>query len=429
MKSIIEVNNLSKKYRFGLKQSYYSLRDSITDSVKSPFSLLAQKKLIRDGLADDEFWALKDIGFTVQQGDAIGIIGKNGAGKTTLLKILSRITPPTQGKAILRGRVSSLLEVGTGFHPELTGRENIYLNGAILGMKRREIKKKFDEIVDFAEIEKFLDTPVKHFSTGMYMRLAFAVAAYLEPEILIVDEVLAVGDIQFQKKCLGRMENVTKEGRTVLFVSHNMTAILSLCRKAILLEKGKIIQVGPSAKVIVSYLSHVAEGFMQNADHSDEQILIKKVILKNSKGKTTLNFKPGDSLIVEIHYHAKQYIQKPNFWIGVTSKHGPLFGASMLFDGNNPSHIKGNGKISCTFDSIPLIPNAYTVQMGVRASDGVTILTKTKDIGFFNVIGKMSEIGFVGEMADILSWDSSPMILPYEWRLPNGKRIKYQIKY
>ena len=209
--------------------------------------------------AIEEFWALKDVSFSIDSGDVVGIIGRNGAGKSTLLKLLSRITEPTSGSIRLRGRVASLLEVGTGFHPELTGRENIFLNGAILGMARAEIKRKFDEIVAFAEVEKFLDTPVKRYSSGMYVRLAFAVAAHLEPEILIVDEVLAVGDAQFQKKCLGKMQDVSKGGRTVLFVSHNMGAVTTLCRKAIWLNGGRIVRTGSAREVVDEYLTASSE--------------------------------------------------------------------------------------------------------------------------------------------------------------------------
>jgi lipopolysaccharide transport system ATP-binding protein len=255
----IKVENLGKQYRIGGPQARYkTLRDSITDAMAAPFRRAA--KLLRGhayGAAelDETIWALKDISFEVNQGDVIGIIGRNGAGKSTLLKILSRITEPTEGKVKIFGRVGSLLEVGTGFHSELTGRENIFLNGAILGMKKAEIERKFDEIVTFSEIEKFIDTPVKHYSSGMYMRLAFAVASHTEPEILLVDEVLAVGDAQFQKKCLGRMDEVGKEGRTVLFVSHNMTAIKALCKRGVLLENGKIAYDGDVSTVTEKYLS------------------------------------------------------------------------------------------------------------------------------------------------------------------------------
>ena len=242
--TVIRVENLGKKYIIGHQQQerYTSLRDVITDKVKSLGSLI-NPQAKNENPAFEEFWALKDVSFDIKQGDRVGIIGRNGAGKSTLLKILSRITEPTTGSIKIKGRVASLLEVGTGFHPELTGRENIFLNGAILGMGKEEIKRKFDEIVAFAEVEKFLDTPVKRYSSGMYVRLAFAVAAHLEPEILIVDEVLAVGDAAFQKKCLGKMEDVAeKEGRTVIFVSHNLNAVRRLCSKGLILECGRLTQ-------------------------------------------------------------------------------------------------------------------------------------------------------------------------------------------
>jgi len=247
----ISVENLSKKYVIGELERYYTIRDSLTHLLNYPLRLLNKKEIEEK---EKEFiWALKDISFEVQHGDIVGIIGRNGAGKSTLLKILSRITSPTEGVVKLNGRVGSLLEVGTGFHPELTGRENIFLNGSILGMSKKEIERKFDEIVDFAEIEKFLDTPVKRYSSGMYVRLAFAVAAHMEPEILVVDEVLSVGDIQFQKKCLGKMKEVSAKGRTVMFVSHNMPTISSLCEKSMLLESGRIVKIDKTSDVILSY--------------------------------------------------------------------------------------------------------------------------------------------------------------------------------
>ncbi len=254
--TVITVENLSKKYIIGHQrtQRYTALRDVITDNVKE-----AGRRVLRRSTASrptrEEIWALKDVSFEVKQGERLGIIGRNGAGKSTLLKILSRITEPSAGRVRLRGRVASLLEVGTGFHPELTGRENIYLNGAILGMSRAEIQRKFDEIVAFAEVEQFLDTPVKRYSSGMYVRLAFAVAAHLEPEILVVDEVLAVGDAAFQKKSIGQMEKISQGGRTVLFVSHNMATIQRLCGRGLLLERGQILEAGDIAQVISKYLT------------------------------------------------------------------------------------------------------------------------------------------------------------------------------
>jgi lipopolysaccharide transport system ATP-binding protein len=253
----IRVDSLSKSFRLKHQLKHDSLREAISHAV----SVLFNRKQCRDAALDssmassEEFWALRNVSFDVQRGEVLGIIGRNGAGKSTLLKIISHITRPTEGSVEISGRTGSLLEVGTGFHPELTGRENVYLNGSILGMKRADIVRKFDEIVAFSEIERFLDTPVKHYSSGMYTRLAFAVAAHLEPEILIVDEVLAVGDAQFQKKCLGKMDEVAQAGRTILFVSHNMNAISRLCRRALWLDEGRISQVGDSDDVIKAYLS------------------------------------------------------------------------------------------------------------------------------------------------------------------------------
>jgi lipopolysaccharide transport system ATP-binding protein len=254
----IQVEHLSKRYEIGRSESFRTLRDDLVEAVYAPFRKIGEvvRQVPKGG--GNVVWALKDVSFRVKRGEAIGIIGRNGAGKSTLLKILSRITEPTEGQARIVGRVGSLLEVGTGFHAELTGRENIYLNGAILGMRRLEIQRKFDEIVAFAEVEEFIDMPIKHYSTGMRMRLAFAVAAHLEPEILLVDEVLAVGDAAFQKKCVGKIGDVTKEGRTVLFVSHNMGAIVQLCPQSILLHSGSVELMGRSDEVVARYLAETS---------------------------------------------------------------------------------------------------------------------------------------------------------------------------
>ena len=256
MSSVIKVENLSKKYVLNhqKREPYTALRDEITNGAMGILGMFYGKKNPRNLMSQEDFWALKDVSFEIKQGDKVGIIGRNGAGKSTLLKIISRITEPTSGKISITGRVASLLEVGTGFHPELTGRENIYLNGAILGMSKFEIKSKFDEIVAFADVERFLDTPVKRYSSGMYVRLAFSVAAHLEPEILVIDEVLAVGDAQFQKKCMGKMQQAGGEGRTVLFVSHNMAAIRTLCTNVISMHRGKILNSGLATKVVEDYL-------------------------------------------------------------------------------------------------------------------------------------------------------------------------------
>ncbi|MDP2725935.1 MAG: ABC transporter ATP-binding protein, partial [Dehalococcoidia bacterium] len=254
----IHAENLGKLYHIGQRERYKALRDTLADMIYAPVRRIrssSRDSAAKTGNGDNTIWALKDVSFDIESGEVVGIIGRNGAGKSTLLKILSRITEPTEGFAEINGRVGSLLEVGTGFHPELTGRENIYLNGAILGMRKTEIDRKFDEIVAFAEVERFIDTPVKHYSSGMGVRLAFAVAAHLEPEILLIDEVLAVGDAAFQKKCLGKMEDVAKGGRTVLFVSHNMASIVNLCPRAILLDAGKVVMDGYSRDVVQHYIA------------------------------------------------------------------------------------------------------------------------------------------------------------------------------
>ncbi len=260
--SVIQAESLSKRYLIDHKKKTtgsVGYRDVLMHYLKSLSSSKYRKEIAGEITTKEEFWALKDVSFEIEAGDRMGIIGSNGAGKSTLLKVLSRITEPTHGKVTLKGRVASLLEVGTGFHPELTGRENVYLNGAILGMKKSEITKQFDEIVAFGGIEKFLDTPVKRYSSGMYVRLGFAIAAHLEPEILIVDEVLAVGDAEFQKKSIGKMEDVSKSGRTLIFVSHNMTAVQGLCNKSIFMQKGRMIEYGDTSHVIGSYMSKISK--------------------------------------------------------------------------------------------------------------------------------------------------------------------------
>lgn len=307
MSTVIRVENLGKKYiiRHQQQGNYQTLREVISEKARD-FGKRVLHPLAKDSeTAKEEFWALKDVSFEVKQGDRLGIIGRNGAGKSTLLKVLSRITEPTTGRITIKGRVASLLEVGTGFHPELTGRENIYLNGAILGMSKTEIKKKFDEIVAFSEVEKFLDTPVKRYSSGMYVRLAFAVAAHLEPEILIVDEVLAVGDAQFQKKCLGKMEDISaKGGRTILFVSHNIGAINKLCSKAILLQNGVLIDFGTVNQVVDNYL---AMQFFKSSRkefqvRGDLKAQVLSVNLIDDYGNKTSEFECGKCVNIELEY-------------------------------------------------------------------------------------------------------------------------------
>ncbi len=308
MTTVIQVEHLGKRYRLGLApQKYQTLSEKVSNAFSAPLRALRRAQPPKaDGA--DTLWALQDVSFSVEEGQVLGIIGRNGAGKSTLLKILSRITEPTTGSVTLRGRVGSLLEVGTGFHPELTGRENIYLNGAILGMKRAEIERKFDEIVAFSEVERFIDTPVKRYSSGMYLRLAFAVAAHLEPEILVVDEVLAVGDAEFQKKCIGKMGDVAQQGRTVLFVSHNMSAVLRLTQEAILLEQGRLKLRGPSAEIVDAYLSagnaRAGERLWQPDEIPAEAVPFRPIALRlrDQKGAVVETVRSVEPFFIEMEY-------------------------------------------------------------------------------------------------------------------------------
>ena len=307
VKPIIEIKNLSKLYIISHNnQSYYTLRDSLMRIAKSPLEYFFSRKSVEK---KEKFLALNNINLSIMPGEVVGIIGKNGAGKSTLLKVLSQITPPSEGSIKLRGRVASLLEVGTGFHPELTGRENIFLNGAILGMTQKEIKNKFNEIVDFAGIEKFLDTPVKRYSSGMYVRLAFAVAAHLEPEILIVDEVLAVGDAEFQKKCLGKMGRIAQEdGRTVIFVSHNMEAIKKICPKAILLKDGMIKKSGKTEEVVDYYLNNNQknEAVIEFSSRKNKIVEITKIAILNKNSEPSATIPVGENFFIDVDYEFYQ---------------------------------------------------------------------------------------------------------------------------
>jgi lipopolysaccharide transport system ATP-binding protein len=323
---MIRADNLSKKYLVGHESvrsgGYHSLREEVERHARHFARKAIDMALGRQLLHADEveeFWALKDVSFEVAQGEVVGIIGRNGAGKSTLLKILSRITEPTKGRVRIGGRAASLLEIGTGFHPELTGRENIFLNGAILGMTRREIKAKFDEIVAFAEVERFLDTPVKHFSSGMYVRLAFAIAAHLEPEILIVDEVLAVGDAAFQRKSLGKMREVSgQQGRTVLFVSHNMAAVEALCSRALLLESGRLVQHGSSAEVVKHHLRNMMNGTADSLSRGETRF-IKSLRMTDVNGDPSSAFQIGDSVLFDIELFSQEELERPRLGIAFLS--------------------------------------------------------------------------------------------------------------
>ncbi|HTX64310.1 MAG TPA: ABC transporter ATP-binding protein [Opitutaceae bacterium] len=371
---VIAVEGLAKRYRLGLAARHDTLRDTLSHGLRNLPRLLRRsgsEAAARPG----EFWALRDVSFQVERGQALGIIGRNGAGKSTLLKILSRITEPTEGRVTLRGRVASLLEVGTGFHPELSGRENILLNGAILGMSRAEIRRKFDEIVAFAEVEKFLDTPVKHYSSGMYVRLAFAVAAHLEPEILIVDEVLAVGDYAFQRKCLGKMSAVAAgEGRTVLFVSHNLGSVTALCSRALWLAEGRVRAYGAAAAVAADYVRSQTEQARTDFDfrawggterHAGRLLITG---LQVNGGAPVMH---REAFRARIGFRAQTAVEGVAFGIGLCSLEGTrLATLDSDLDGRRWSYPAGHeGWIELELADLPLSPGRYSLDLGARSGD------------------------------------------------------------
>jgi lipopolysaccharide transport system ATP-binding protein len=415
----ITVENLGKRYVIGRQRSRKDgLRHAVENAMRSPLAWL-RSAVKRRREQNKDFWALKEVSFHIQPGDVVGIIGRNGAGKSTLLKILSRITVPSEGRIRINGRIASLLEVGTGFHQELTGRENIFLNGAILGMTHAEIVRKFDEIVSFSEIEEFLDTPVKRYSSGMYVRLAFAVAAHLEPEILIVDEVLAVGDAAFQKKCLGKMGDFAQSGRTVLFVSHNMDAVRNLCQRGLWLKDGRLFSDGSADDIIQAYFDSFSNERSLSLANPDYGLVIQRVTLKNGQGEATGQFHPGEDLIVEISYDAQKHIERPCLALGIQGVNSSCFTANMLLDGHRPEALEGIGQISCRFTSIPLLPQNYAVKMSIRAKNGNDVILNYQEVAYFSVVGDLAKFGFKGDYLSRAA-AATHVVVPYEWRLPDG---------
>lgn len=381
---VIRAENLGKKYYIGEKYKKHNrLGDKVVDAVLSPFrrvGKLIKGQAISASDLDQTFWALEDISFEIKHGDIVGIVGHNGAGKSTLLKILSRITEPTTGYADVFGRVGSLLEVGTGFHPELTGRENIYLNGSILGMRKAEIDRKFDEIVDFAEIEQFINTPVKHYSSGMYVRLAFSVAAHLEPEILLIDEVLAVGDFAFQKKSLGKMENVSQQGRTVIFVSHNMNALQRLCPYSILLSHGQLVTHDKTGKVIEQYLSAVTSESsgpnrwisLSNQKHDGTgKVQFESVLYKGNN--PSLRYYPytNGPLDISITLTAKSKCSVGSVAVVIFDRYGTkLINADTFSFGKGIDLREGKNRLSLRMEQLHLNPGMYTIGLWVADPPG-----------------------------------------------------------
>lgn len=363
MPNAVAVQEISKCYQLGMGGGYRRLTEVLSGAKRRSNGDRAARNL----------WALKEVSFEVEQGEVVGVIGRNGSGKSTLLKILSRITEPTAGRAVLHGRVGSLLEVGTGFHPELSGRENIFLNGAVLGMKQREIQRRFDEIVAFAEVDRFLDTPVKRYSSGMYVRLAFAVAAHLEPEILVVDEVLAVGDAAFQRKCLGKMSDVARSGRTVLFVSHNMAAVRSLCGRAVRLDHGVLVQQGAVDEVVTGYLESHAEVMEVPLDQREDREGTGRLRLLSlrcrTNGRDTSQLVCGEAGDIDLHYRAPSALNDLQVSIGFAAQSGE--GALILdseLSGSAIVSAPAEGVLRCHVDRVPLLPGRYSLNLYVTVA-------------------------------------------------------------
>ena len=393
----IKAEHLSKRYRIGLKEQMHdSFGALIVNTLKSPLKNYRKYRslyVFDDQEGEDTIWALKDVSFELRKGEVLGVIGHNGSGKSTLLKILSRVTDPTEGRAEIHGTVSSLLEVGTGFHPELTGRENIYLNAIILGMNKREVDRKFDEIVAFSEVEKFIDTPVKRYSSGMKVRLAFSVSAHLDPEILIVDEVLAVGDAAFQKKCLGKMENVASTGKTVLFVSHNMAAIQSLCTRGIILERGRIIGDYPIDKAVQTYIASAQKKAAEIpiAERDDrrggEQFRFTNVEFIDSATKRPVNMlMSGQPMIIRVEYDCLSNTQMSDVAITVAFFLSPgvlLFTCRSDVIGKTFDISPGKGELFLTIEKCPFLPGRYGFDL--LADRGNSLLDLVREAGFIDV--------------------------------------------
>ena len=420
----VTVEGLSKSYLIGHQargRAGESFREMMVRSVRgagrAALDVMRGRQLV-DGDTVEEFWALQDVSFEVKRGEVMGVIGRNGAGKSTLLKVLSRITEPTRGRAVIRGRVASLLEVGTGFHPELSGRENIFLNGAILGMTRAEIAAKFDEIVAFAEVEQFLDTPVKRYSSGMYVRLAFAVAAHLEPEILIVDEVLAVGDLAFQRKCLGKMQDVAQHGRTVIFVSHNLASVVDLSDRALLLDKGRVSLVGPSHEVASHFLAAL-RGDLSAGDISAYRHPYREEGWVDIQAVTVCGdplgggvVQPGEMVRVEANLTVLRAVEDAIVVVNILDERLEIVATVMSADGGfGLTAPPGTHRVTCELGPLPLAPGAYLISVGVAASTGRLAWDAVKALPGFRMAGEQS--------AAWLRWPERPGVIfqaQSQWR-------------
>ena len=418
---IVEIRNLSKRYRIGTRAEHLMLREQVAHFLKSPFQ---RRKA-------ETIWAVKDVSFNVRKGEVVGIIGQNGAGKSTLLKLLSRITYPTTGSVKVKGRVASLLEVGVGFHDELTGRENVYLNGSILGMRKREVEERFDAIVDFAGVEQFIDTQIKHYSSGMRLRLGFAVAAHLDPDVLIVDEVLAVGDASFQKKCLAAMDGLRSGGRTVLFVSHNMAAVENLCSRGIWIDGGKVVKDGDAKDVIAAYMAATIGGAAAGSQFDDEtrrmgngDIRYDKLEFLQPDGSPAKVVRCGDRLLLRFHYSASKTIHNPSFGFRIYTNMGTLVAetGNLLHAVRVPQVAPGKGVIEVEIGSLTLLPAQYSLSLWI-----------TGDTGGQPIYDGDVRVALDVEPTSLFPSGQAPdsrmgiTYFPLVWRVPAAKRIQREV--
>lgn len=416
MSSVLRFNHVTKKYRIG--QPDRSLRGLLTR-----FRLSRAGSPANANSNTDSLLAMNDVNFEVRKGDILGVVGHNGAGKTTLLKLLSRVTYPTSGEITVDGRVSALIELGAGFHPDLTGRENIYLNGVILGLTRQEMRRKFQHIVEFAELEKFIDTPVKRYSSGMYARLGFSVAAHADPDVFLIDEVLGVGDMAFQKKCYNFLHSFVSQGRTAVFVSHNVYVIEQLCNRLLWLDAGQVRMYGTPRDVLPRYFDSMESNLLRTQATTapdDDVVRIVSVAIVDDVGQERDTFSPGESVSVEITYDAKRSVERPHFCVAVlgTGSNQSLFAANMLIDGEAPPTIEGTGAIRCRFESVPLMPRTYEVWGEVWGSDGAEVLVRWQMIAAFRVVD-----------GETVKTSNTPVSAISRMRIGAPIRVDYQWQY
>lgn len=409
----VHVEDVSKQYQLGTARS--SVREVVTKAAR----WLAGRDTVDESM---NFWALRNVSFNVMRGEALGIIGANGAGKTTILKILSRITQPTHGRIQLNGRFSSLIELGAGFHPELTGRENVFLNGVILGLTQNEIKRRFDKIVAFAELERFIDMPVKRYSSGMFARLGFAVAAHVDPDIMLVDEVLAVGDMSFQQKCYDLLNRFVKSGKTTVFISHNLYVIEQLCDRVIWLERGQVKMDGIPQRVLSGYLDSQEQRILETASEiaveGKQDLWIQGVDTLDAGGSERDWFAPGEDIVIRVRYATRGEVDEPHFVLALSDAQGgpPLIIASMLVDNAAPKRVSGTGEVYCHFHAPPLRQRAYLVWGEVYDAGRTRLLVNWQRLGSFRVVNEASEVDTLARGSIRHTRTDAPIHVPYEWR-------------